>query len=179
MLTQLFICSDQLFLLITFSIKSQFIEKIHAELDLKISTVAINLADLQRSGEHQDQRGGVVEKPLCGITSRERTEITPAIVVVGAVDHIERVADPALTTECVFITEALRLQRTMEFKLTQVCNTLAVTLLSRAPFDAQVAEAIATDARPRRKHKVIGQGGGEPQLNVGIVDEQKRLLKTA
>ena len=139
------------------SIKSQLVEEIHAELALKITTMAIDRAEFQRPSKHRHERGGVVEKPLHGIASRERTEITPAIVVVGAVDHIERVADPALTTECSVITEALRPQRAMEFKVTQVADTLAVTLGSRTSFDAQVAEAIATDARPRGKHKVIGQ----------------------
>ena len=45
-LTQFYFCCVQLLLLIAFTIKSQFVEKIHAELALKISTVAINLADL-------------------------------------------------------------------------------------------------------------------------------------
>ena len=102
------------------SIKSQLVEEIHAELALKITTMAIDRAEFQRASKHRHERGGVVEKPLHGIASRERTEITPAIVVVGAVDHIERVADPRLTAKGFVIAKGFRPQRTMKLKLTQI-----------------------------------------------------------
>ena len=99
-----------------------------------------------------------MKKPLRGIARRERTEITQPIVVIGAVDHIERVADPALTTECSVITKALRPQRPMQLKVTQVTHTLAITILCRAALAAQIAKPIAANARPLGKHEVVGQG---------------------
>ena len=158
MLTQLFIGCVQRLLGSVISIQSQFVEQIHAVRALKIPTMAIDLAELERTSEHRHERGGVIEKPLRGIASGEHTEITHPIVVIGAVDHIERVADPALTTECSVITEALRPQCPMQLKVTQVTHTLAITILCRAALAAQIAKQIAANARPLGKHEVVGQG---------------------
>ena len=94
MLTQLFIGCVQRLLGSVISIQSQFVEQIHAVRALKIPTMAIDLAELERTSEHRHERGGVIEKPLRGIASGEHTELTHPIVAIGAVDHIEQVADP-------------------------------------------------------------------------------------